>query len=97
MTNLQSYMSYNPDVTVATLTLGLYDIDVEGSQDNKPSMALGMIGKAISGDYKQGSTSETLSNESRSYLYNTGIAILLSMGIVYIKSTVGTIVTGSSW
>jgi len=97
MTNIQAYMSYNPDVTVATLTLGLYDIDVEGSQDNKPSMALGMIGKAISGDYKQGSTSETISNESRSYLYNMGKAILNSVGIVYIEPNVGTIVTGSSW
>ena len=97
MTNIQAYMSYNPDVTVATLTLGLYDIDVEGSQDNKPSMALGMIGKAISGDYKQGSTSETTSNQSRSYLYNMGMAILNSVGIVYIEPLVGTVIKGSSW
>jgi hypothetical protein len=90
-------MSYNPDVAVGTLALGLYDLSVDGTSDNKAAKALGMIDKAISGDYKQGSTSETTSNESRSYLYNMGKAILNSVGIVYIEPNVGTIVTGSSW
>lgn len=97
MTNLSAYMAYNPDTSVGTLVLGLYDIDVDGTDKNKASMALGMIDKAINGDYKQGTTSETTSNESRSYLYNMGKSILDSAGIVYIDPSVGTIINGSSW
>lgn len=97
MTNLDAYMAYNPDAAVGTLALGLYDIDVTGLADNKAAMALGMIDKAISGDYKQGYTSETTSNESRSYLYNRGKDILASVGIVYVEPNTGVIVTGSKW
>jgi len=97
MTNIQAYMAYNPDATVATLALGLYDINVEGTDSNKAAMALGMIDKAISGDYKQGYTSETTSNESRSYLYNQGKAILASVGIIYVEPNIGIVVNGSSW
>lgn len=97
MKNLEAYMAYNPDAAVGTLALGLYDIDVALEDNNKASMALGMIDKAISGDYKQGYTSETTSNESRSYLYNKGKAILASEGIVYIEPNIGIVVNGSSW
>ena len=97
MTNLQAYMAYNPDAKVGTLALGLYDINVDGLLDNKASMALGMIDKAVSGDYKQGYTSETTSNESRSYLYNQGRAILASVGIIYIEPIIGVVVNGGSW
>jgi hypothetical protein len=97
MTNLDAYMAYNPDAAVGTLALGLYDLDVAGTSDNKASMALGMIDKAISGDYKQGYTSETTSNESRSYLYNQGKAILASVGIIYVEPNIGIVVNGSSW
>ena len=97
MTNLEAYMAYNPDAAVGTLALGLYDLSVDDADSNKASMALGMIDKAISGDYKQGYTSETTSNESRSYLYNKGKAILASVGITYIEPEIGGVVTGSSW
>lgn len=97
MTNLDAYMAYNPDAAVGTLALGLYDIDATGIDNNKAAMALGMIDKAISGDYKQGYTSETTSNESRSYLYNKGKAILASVGIMYIEPEIGIVVNGSSW
>lgn len=97
MTNLEAYMAYNPDAAVGTLALGLYDLDVAGTTDNKAGMALGMIDKAISSDYKQGYTSETTANESRSYLYNKGVAILASVGIIYIEPLIGGIVNGSSW
>ena len=97
MTNLDAYMAYNPDAAVGTLALGLYGLDVAGTSDNKAAMALGMIDKAISGDYKQGYTSETTSNESRSYLYNQGKAILASVGIIYVEPNIGIVVNGSSW
>lgn len=97
MTNLEAYMAYNPDAAVGTLALGLYDLSVDDTDSNKAAMALGMIDKAISGDYKQGYTSETTSNESRSYLYNKGKAILASVGIIYIEPEIGGVVTGSSW
>jgi len=97
MTNLEAYMAYNPDEAVGTLSLGLYDIVATEVADNKASMAIGMIDKSISANYKQGSTSETLTNESRSYLYARGLAILASLGITYIKPSTGVIVTGSSW
>ncbi len=97
MTNLEAYMAYNPDVAVGTLALGLYDLSVDGTTDNKAAMGLGMIYKAINGDYRQGYTSETTSNESRSYLYNQGKAILAAVGIVYIEPTIGVVVNGSSW
>ena len=97
MTNLAAYMAYNPDTAVGTLVLGLYDIDATGEDDNKASQALGMIDKAIFPNYSQGSTSETLTNESRSYLYSQGVAILASLGIEYIQPRTGVIVTGKSW
>jgi hypothetical protein len=97
MTNLEAYMAYNPDAAVGTLALGLYDLSVDGTSDNKAAMALGMIDKAISGDYKQGYTSETTSNESRSYLYNQGKAILASVGIIYVEPNIGIVVNGGSW
>lgn len=97
MTNLAAYMAYNPDTSVGTLVLGLYDIEAAGEDDNSASMALGMIDKSFSANYSQGNTSETLTNEARSYLYSKGKAILVSLGIEYIEPSTGVIVTGKSW
>lgn len=95
--NLDAYMTYNPDDRMGDLTLGLYGIDPYSLNDNKISMALGMIDKAMSADYSQGSSSEKLSSESRSYLYSRGKAILASLGVEYIDPEVGVKIKGSSW
>jgi hypothetical protein len=97
MNNLDSYMAYNPDEGVGTLSLGLYDVDPAQEDNTKLSMALGMIDKALSADYKQGSSSETLSNESRSYYYSRGKLILASLNVEYIEPETGVKITGGGW
>ena len=89
MTNLQAYMAYYPENDIAMLTLDSYAIDPTLSDFNQVSSALAMIDKAISADYKQGSTSETLSDKARAYLLSKGKAILASNGITYIDGGSG--------
>ena len=89
MTNLQAYMAYYPDESIATLTLGSYAIDPTLEDKTKASSALAMIDMALKPDYKQGSTSETMSDKTRAYLIKKGKAILDSLDITYIDGGSG--------
>jgi len=89
MTNLQAYMAYYPDESIATLTLGSYAIDPTLSDANTASSALAMIDMALKPDYKQGSTSEAMSDKTRGYLISKGKTILKSLDIEYIDGGSG--------
>ena len=82
MNNLEAFRAYDANEGVGELTLARYQI-VETDNDKLDVCAgLGMISKSLSVNYKQGNTSETLSDKTRDYLRMKGEAILKSNGIV---------------
>lgn len=97
MTNLQAYMAYYPDESIATLTLGSYAIDPTLSDQTTASSALAMIDMALKPDYKQGATSETMSDRTRAYLISRGKAVLKSLDITYIEGQSGVVINGVRW
>lgn len=97
MTNLQSYMAYYPENDIALLTLDSYAIDPALTDLNQVSAALGMIDKAISADYSQGSTRETMPASARSYLLSRGKRILSKNGVEYIDGGSGVTINAKRW
>lgn len=97
MTNIQAFQSYMDDENKAKLILSLYSINPEGTDSIQASMALGMIERADDVDYKQLSTSETLSEKSRASLRMRGFGILESLGITYICVKSGNEIVGGGW
>ena len=97
MTNLEAYMAYYPDKEdIALLTLERYSVDPTLADQNQVSSALAMIDLAIGVDYKQGSTSETMSNSARGYLLSRGKRILAENGVDYIDGGSGITITVSN-
>lgn len=97
MTNLQAYMAYYPETDIAMLSLDSYAIDPTLADLNQVSSALAMIDKAISADYKQGSTSETMPKEARAYLLSRGKRILAENDVTYLDGGSGIIINATRW
>lgn len=85
------------DENKATLILSLYNINPNTEDALQASMALGMIERADDVDYKQLSTSETLSEKSRKSLRARGLGILDELGIEYICSQGGNEIIGGGF
>lgn len=96
-TNIQAFKSYMDDEDKANLILAMYDIDPQAADKLQASMALGMIEKADDIDYKQLSTSETLSDTSRKSLRKRGMGILDKYGIQYIQPKQDNIIMGGGF
>ena len=96
MTNLEAYEARNSDTSGGNLTLAQYSVNPLSDDKNVISGALGMLDRAISADYKQGDTSESMSNFARQMLYDRAVSILKENGIEVITSTQIEII-GSGW
>jgi hypothetical protein len=97
MTNLEAYMAYCTDVSVATVTLTQYSIDPTGSDMIVVSGALGMVDRSFMPDYKQGQTSETMSEKTRAYLRSRGNTILEENGIEFTEVSNKNMIYGSGF
>ena len=97
MTNLDAYMAYCTDVSVATVTLTQYGIVGADSDKLDVSGALGMIDRSFMPDYKQGQTSESMSETTRAYLRSRGIAILEDNGVEFIEASNTNTIYGSKF
>jgi len=97
MTNLAAYMAYNFNETTGTLSLEEYGIDIDGVDDNIVSAGIGMMDKAISPNYSQGDTEETLTNSARSFLLSRGKRILADNGIEYKGGSKGIEINARRW
>lgn len=83
MTNKEAFKVYYKDDSRAEFVLTSKLIDPTLSDAVSISGAWGMIERATDADYKQGSTSETLSNAARQTLIANAKAILSQAGINY--------------
>lgn len=90
-------MAYYPENDIALLTLDSYAVDPTLTDFNQVSAALGMIDRAISADYQQGSTSETMPASARSYLLSRGKRILIENDIEYIDGGSGVVINAVHW
>ena len=81
MTNLEAFRAYDTSEGVGELTLARYQIVSTDNDKLDVCAGLGMISKSLSVNYKQGNTSENLSDKTRDYLRIKGEAILRANGI----------------
>lgn len=93
-TNLQAFMIYVQDETLAAVVLNNRGIDPEGTDKNAVSSAWGMVEKCMSSDYSQGRTSESFSTSARALMMKQAKEILRNNGIFYFpkQSTVNGVI-----
>ena len=96
-TNIQAFQSYMDDEDRGNLILAMYGIDPLETDKTKVCMALGMIERSDDIDYKQLSTSETLSETSRKSLRKRAFGILDSEEFSYIKPEQDTLIIGGGF
>ena len=93
-TNLQAFMIYVQDETLAGVVLNNRSIDPAGTDKNAVSSAWGMVEKCMSSDYSQGRTSERFSTSARALMMGQAREILRNNGIFYFpkQSTVNGVI-----